>query len=144
MSSRTQLLTRARFSAAAYRLVLLSGHVSSENGLHGQSSSLLLPVAFLLHVHPLVLLDDGCRSSASHELGQAEEEHVSINAVPLAGTDQAEGSSHQRAWCPRVNLWMVMAALRSRRYFLRANQQRMVFWMRMQAVRNLSALNFSR
>lgn len=52
--------------------------------------------------------------------------------------------THQRAWYPLVNLWMVMAALRLRRYFLRASQQRMVFWMRMQAARNLSALNFSR
>lgn len=58
--------------------------------------------------------------------------------------DQPEGPSHQRAWYPLVNLWMVMAALRWRRYFLRANQQRMVFWMRMQAARNLSALNFSK
>lgn len=62
----------------------------------------------------------------------------------VAEIDQAEGSSHQRAWNPLVNLWMVMAALRCRRYFLRANQQRMVFWMRIQAARNLSALSFSR
>lgn len=52
--------------------------------------------------------------------------------------------THQRAWYPRVNLWMVMAELRLRRYFLRASQQRMVFWMRMQAARNLSALSFSK
>lgn len=57
----------------SYRLVLLPGHVSSEDCLHGQSGSLLLPVAFLLHVHPLVLLDDGGCLSASHELGQAKE-----------------------------------------------------------------------
>lgn len=65
----------------SYRLVLLPGHVSSEDGLHGQSGSLLLPVAFLLHVHPPVLLDDGGRLSATHELDQAEERgemHVSF------------------------------------------------------------------
>lgn len=62
---------------------------------------------------------------------------------PKGGEYQVE-LTHQRAWYPLVNLWMVMAALRLRRYFLRASQQRMVFWMRMQAARNFSALNFSR
>lgn len=68
---------------------------------------------------------------------------ISQSKHPLAilGTVQW---THQRAWYPLVNLWMVMAALRMRRYFLRANQQRMVFWMRMQAARSLSALSFSR
>lgn len=71
---------QSQVSRAPYRLVLLPGHVRSEDGLHGQSSRPFLPVAFLLHVHPLVLLDDGCCSSASQELGQAEEEHISITA----------------------------------------------------------------
>lgn len=73
-----EMITRARahckFRGAPYRLVLLPGHVSSENRLHGQSGRLFLPVALLLHAHPLVLLDDGGRPSASHQLDQAEDE----------------------------------------------------------------------
>lgn len=57
----------------SYRLVLLASHVSSEDRLHGQSGSLLLPVALPLHVHPAVLLDDDGRPSATQELGKAED-----------------------------------------------------------------------
>lgn len=60
-----------------HRLILLPGHVSSEDGLHGQSGCLLLLVAFPLHVHPLVLLDDSGCLSAAQELGQAEEKQES-------------------------------------------------------------------
>lgn len=59
-------------ACTSYRLVLLPRHVTPEDGLHGQSGRLLLPVAFLFHVHPAVLLDDGGRLGATHELGQAE------------------------------------------------------------------------
>ncbi len=78
----TEGLDRMNIFCGSYRLVLLPGHVRSEDRLHGQSGSLLLPVAFLLHVHPPILLDDGGRLSATHELGQAEQSrdiHISAN-----------------------------------------------------------------
>lgn len=58
--------------SASYRLVLLSCHISSEDGLHGQGCRLLLPVAFPLHTHSLVLLDGGGCLSTAQKLGQAE------------------------------------------------------------------------
>lgn len=60
----------------SYRLILLPGHVSSEDCLHGQSSSLFLPVAFSLDVHSLVLLNDGGCLRAAHKLGQTEKQET--------------------------------------------------------------------
>jgi len=159
--------------SVSYRLVLQPGHVSSEDCLNGQSRRLLLLVELSRHIHPLVLLDDGGCLSATHELDKAVEKEqfillymqfefipeilLSLNAAKKTKKHNNKNLSpdcfdikdlcmatHQRAWCPLVNLWMVMAALRLRRYFLRASQQRMVFWMRIHAARSLSALSFSR
>lgn len=67
--------------SVSYRLVHLPGHVRSEEGLHDESSSLLLPVACPLHNHPVVLLDGGGCLRATHELHEAEEtrdKHVNM------------------------------------------------------------------
>lgn len=69
--------------SVSYRLVLLPGHVTPEDGLHSQGGSLLLPVAFLLHIHSLVLLDDGGCLSASHELGKAERIQERLKGITL-------------------------------------------------------------
>lgn len=61
-----------------YRLVLLAGHVSSEDSLYGQGSRLLLPVKFPRHVHLLALLDDDGGLRATHELCQAGDERGPI------------------------------------------------------------------
>lgn len=52
--------------------------------------------------------------------------------------------AYHRAWYPLTYLWMVMAAFLIRTYFFRISQPRIVFWMRIQAALNLSALIFSR
>lgn len=61
-----------------------------------------------------------------------------------AGVGFALSSAYHRAWYPLTCLWMVMAALLIRMYFFLISQPRIVFWMRIQAALNLSALIFSR
>lgn len=56
----------------------------------------------------------------------------------------ALSSAYHRAWYPLTCLWMVMAAFLIRMYFFLISQPRIVFWMRIQAALNLSALIFSR
>lgn len=136
----------------AHRFVQLSGHVRSEYALHGQSCSLLAPVTCSLNIHALILLDDNRSPCATQEVCKTENEkqcrgYTWSGDVQhfLAGPAHYDSPpSHQRAWYPRTYLWMVVAACFMRKYFLRASQQRIVFWMRMQAARSLSARSFSR
>lgn len=54
-----------------YRFVLLPGHVSSEDALHGEGSIAFASVAGSLHVHALVFLNDDGGSCAAQKLRQA-------------------------------------------------------------------------
>lgn len=77
----TRLVILQRFLVwvgVSHRLVLLPGHVRSEDRLHDEGGGLLLPVAFPLHTHPLVLLDGDGGLRATHELCQAEKRQEGV------------------------------------------------------------------
>lgn len=65
-------------SVCVYRFVLLSGHVCSEDTLHGEGGVAFAPVAGSLYVHALVLLDDDGGSGAAQKLRQAENDKKNL------------------------------------------------------------------
>lgn len=65
-------------SVCVYRFVLLSGHVRSEDTLHGEGGVAFAPVAGSLYVHALVLLDDDGGSGAAQKLRQAENDKKNL------------------------------------------------------------------
>lgn len=82
-----------------------------------------------------------------HRKARTDVSHLNALLTGLctgAGVALALSSAYHRAWYPLTCLWMVMAAFLIRMYFFLISQPRIVFWMRIQAALNLSALIFSR